>query len=133
MTDSPIITVQVPVPLSMVHNAITGSLEGRMSSWLHEANLDEGYTKPDDNLVWWGHFEVFKQPFKFTVVYDDPELDEGNAQARKTIENADLEKALALMAKGSAGHFADLINESDDEITHDVFMQYLVIGEVKYG
>lgn len=133
MTDSPIITVPVPVPLAMVHNAIIGSLEGRMSSWLHDAKLDEGYIKPGDNLVWWGHLEAFKQPFKFTVVYDDPELDEGNAQARKTIENADLEKALTLMAKGSAGHFADLINENDDEITHDVFMQYLVIGEVKYG
>lgn len=38
-----------------------------------------------------------------------------------------------LMLENSPKHFYDIINETDDAITADVWFQYCVLGEVIYG
>lgn len=37
------------------------------------------------------------------------------------------------MAEKDPVHFDDLLGESDDAITHDVFMQHVIFGEIIYG
>lgn len=133
MSDTGTITIHAPVRLDIVHNAIIGAFEGASTYWLRGAELMEGWTKPDDQLVWWGHRQVISEPFKAEIRFDLPDKDEGNGEGRKTIGNDDLGRALALMFEKSPKHFADLIAEQDDATTHDVFMQYLVLGEVVYG
>lgn len=125
--------INVNISLAIVHNTIVGAFEGGSNHWLHTAKLIEGYRKLDDNLVWWGHIEVLEQPFKFEVTFDDPNEDEGSATGKRTITNVDLTRALTLMAAKSPRHFSDLVSEGDDAITHDVFMQYLILDDVVYG
>lgn len=76
---------KVPAPLASIHNAIIGAFEGGANYWLQEARLTRGFSKPESKLVWWGHREVFEQPFEFEVC--DPKKDEGNGEGRRLISN----------------------------------------------
>ena len=66
------------------------------------------------------------------VTRREREGDEGNQDGRKTLENADLPRAVTLMAEKAPRHFADLVGGNPDRITYDVFMQMLVLGEIVY-
>ena len=133
MTTANVVAANVSLPLKSIHYAFEGALEGGSNYWLHSADLKEGFTKPDSKLVWWGHEEVLKHPFKIEVQFEDPQGDEGNNDGRKTLENVDLQRAVTLMAEKAPRHFADLAGGNPDRITYDVFMQMLVLGEIVYG
>lgn len=62
---------------------------------------------------------------------DFDEEDESTAVHRITRE--DIEKGMKLFAKKYPSHFSDFLNENDDAITGDVFLQCVVFGEVLYG
>lgn len=44
-----------------------------------------------------------------------------------------IERGVNVMAEKCPRHFADVINENDDAITGDVFLQCCLFGEVIYG
>lgn len=127
------ILVSVPVSIAHIHNAIIGAFEGGSTYWLYEANPIDVTAHHSENLVWWGEQSVFENDFSFEVVYDDPNEEEGSATGRKIIDRDAVAAGLKIMAIKEASHFADLITEDDDAITHDVFMQCVVLGEVIYG
>lgn len=126
------ITINISVSIDKIHNAIIGAFEGGSCYWVHDATLRKGYQRPDDDLVWWGREEVFSQDFEFEARFDDPYKPEGNGAGRKFITNADIPRALELMATRSPKAFSDLMTEDDDATTHDVFMQYLLLGDIIY-
>ena len=75
---------------------------------------------------------------KGVVVYDcyaldDAETEEEKAEARHEITIADVQKGLELMRDQYPRHYADLVEENDDLITGDVFLQLAVFGELIYG
>ena len=78
---------------------------------------------------------------KGVVVYDlydeDAEDFDGEGKfpesAKHHITLADVEKGLKLMQEQYPHHFADLVEEEDDAITGDVWLQLAVFGEVIYG
>lgn len=127
------IAVRVHVPLPLVHNAIIGAFEGGSTYWLHKADLINGFRRPESNLVWWGHREVFENPFEFSAEFEDPKKEDGNDEGRRTISGLNIPPALQIMAEKYPRHFADLMSENDDATTHDVFMQCLVLNEVVFG
>lgn len=127
------ITFTMNLPVELIHNAIIGALEGGSNYWLRDASLVSGFRKPEDKLVWWGHREVFEQRFEVVIRFDDPEDSEGTGAGSRTLTNEDLTRAASLMASKSPSHFADLLSESDDAETHDVFMQYLVLDDIIYS
>ena len=45
----------------------------------------------------------------------------------------DIKEAVTLMATKYPNHFADLINENDDSVTGDVFLQLCVFKDIIYG
>lgn len=49
------------------------------------------------------------------------------------ITRADLERGLQVFAEKCPRHLSDLLNENDDAITGDCFLQCVVFGEVIYG
>ena len=49
------------------------------------------------------------------------------------ITREDIEKGMRIFAKDHTRHFSDFINENDDAITGDVFLQCVVLGEAPYG
>ena len=66
---------------------------------------------------------------KGVAVYDL--YDEDETKHHLTID--DVRKGLELMRDGHPRHYADLIEENDDAITGDVWLQLAVFGEVIYG
>ena len=71
------------------------------------------------------------------VVYDeyemDSELNEGEEPAKHYLTLKDVRKGLRLMKKEYPHHYADLVEENDDAITGDVWLQLAVFGELIYG
>ena len=75
---------------------------------------------------------------KGVVVYDcyeldDAETEEERAAARHPITLDNVRKGLELMRDEYPRHYADLVEENDDAITGDVFLQLAVFGELIYG
>lgn len=73
------------------------------------------------------------------TTYDDPKLsiqvleDDGAQVIKHQVDQKTLAAGLILMAQDYPDHFADFMKENDDGITHDVFLQCVALGEVKYG
>ncbi|AOG03458.1 hypothetical protein [Bosea sp. RAC05] len=134
MTDtSQTVSTSLSLPIRVVHGAIVGALEGGSRYWLHGAAKLEGYEKPGSSVVWWGHQEFFKQPFSFEAQFEDPNLDEGNNEGRRTLSNCDLNRAVSTMVDKAPRHFADLKAGNGDATTYDVFMQCLVLDDIVFG
>ena len=71
------------------------------------------------------------------VVYDeyenDNELNDGEAPVKYYSTIKDVRKGLRLMKKLYPRHYADLMEENDDAITGDVWLQLTIFGEIVYG
>lgn len=71
------------------------------------------------------------------VVYDeyemDSELSDGEEPTKHYLTLKDVRKGLRLMKKEYPYHYADLVEENDDAITGDVWLQLAVFGELIYG
>ena len=74
---------------------------------------------------------------KGVVVYDnyemDSELNEGETPTKHYLTMDNVRKGLELMRDEYPHHYADLMEEEDDAITGDVWLQLAVFGEVIYG
>lgn len=139
--NGPRINMTATVDWSKITNAITGSVEGGYSSWMHRLSYER--SQPSMNLaeaarggehtVWYNDPGFWIGGGVAEVRFDKPDEDEGAGTGRMTIGRADLRRGLSLMAEKAPRHFADLLNENDDATTHDVFMQMVVLGEIVYG
>ncbi len=139
---TPILSVPmtVEVPWDVVTNAIVGALEGGYSPWMHAFLPSES---PDSQQALHNVREEFEGPWyaeesywqrgTASLQYDLADEDEGEGNGSMTIGKDEIVKGLATMAQKAPRHFADLIGENDDAITHDVFMQMIVFGEIIYG
>ena len=74
---------------------------------------------------------------KGVVVYDnyemDSELNEGETPTKHYLTMDNVQKGLELMRDEYPRHYADLMEEEDDAITGDVWLQLAVFGELIYG
>lgn len=129
------VKVELAVSAQHIYYAVVGSFEGGSNYWLKQADYSGPKTPdPARKLVWWGHEELYDDDFEMVVKFDDPDHDEGNEQGEARIAWEDMVKGLERMAQGSPQHFADLISDGNaDATTYDVYMQYVVLGEVHYG
>ncbi len=122
------------ISAAILMNAFVGAFEGGSNYWLQRADLISSEFKPaDPKLVWWGDEKLFSGDFTFRARYDDPAKDEGNGKGKREVTQNDVQIGLHVMACKYAAHFADLITEKDDAITHDVMMQCIILGDVVYG
>lgn len=120
---------------------LCGAFEGGSNYWMQDAILksSEIALDPKNNVVWYGHDEIYAGKFSFEVGYDDPDSDEGegNGEGRKIINYPeDIQKGLQLMAEKAPRHWKELADEEDgnpDSITYDVAMQYIILGDIVYG
>ena len=74
---------------------------------------------------------------KGIVVYDnyemDSELNDDEEPTKHYLTMDNVQKGLELMRDEYPRHWADLVEEQDDLITGDVWLQLAVFGEVVYG
>lgn len=114
-------------------NAIIGAIEGASGYWMREYNYlstPEGFDTEKNNPRYASE-EFWQKGGLLTVTYDNP--NEGEESLSRHISESVIRSGLRTMAEKDPGHFGDLLSENDDAITHDVFIQHVVFGEVIYG
>lgn len=136
--EGPRIRMTATVDWDKITNAIVGVIEGGYSGWLHSFIPDDAAkaaeSRGGEHTVWYNDPSFWIGGGTATATYDNPErASESGGGVMAGIARHDFTRGLALMAEKSPRHFGDLISESDDAITHDVFMQYVILGEVAYG
>lgn len=132
------ISVPTPVDWQRVADAMVGAIEGGSTYWLNSchASLDDNSQtlkraiQLADN-IWYAEASYWRDGGRALVKYDNPET--GPSIAEKEIGKAELLLGLRTMAEKAPRHFADLVNENDDATTHDVFIQYVLFGDIIYG
>jgi hypothetical protein len=108
-----------------IADMFVGAIEGGSTYWCDGFFLKSGGA--GNHRPWYDNPEV----------YDNPELDievmanDDGAITRVTQES--IKKGLSVMTEKYPEHMADLIGETDDADTADVFLQCVSLGEVIYG
>lgn len=122
----------VPPLWEVVTDAIVTSFEGgsnhwlRAGSYLHTPAGTEKSPVYSDPWFWYngGTMNVF---------FDDPHSPGGEDEATVVIGANQLCLAIGVMSCKSPEHFATLLAGEGDAVTADVFMQYVVLGDIVYG
>lgn len=127
----PRVQMTATVEWERITNAIIGAFEGGSTEWAGSAE----YTFTPDGVTGnplYAEDLFWAKGGRLRLTYDDPESDEG-ALAQKEIGLLEIRAGLRSMAEKSTRHFNDLLTENDDAITHDVFLQHVIFGEIVYG
>lgn len=124
---------KIQVPYEKIANAIIGAIEGGSTYWMQDFLMEETGAPLPEGSIWYAEPRFYQYGFKIKANYDDPDLGEGNAKGSRVLTMTDFEKGIQIMAEKYPRHFSDLMNETDDAITHDVLMQCIVLGELVYG
>lgn len=137
-TEHETISVPTPVNWEYVSNAMVGAIEGGSTYWLNacHSSLDDNSRTLKRAIslndgIWYAEASYWREGGKALLRYDNPE--KGPSQAEREIGKTEIILGLRTMAEKSPQHFADLVNENDDATTHDVFIQYVLFGEIIYG
>lgn len=90
----------------------------------------EAMTKP-----WYAEAKIYEADFTISVaeIIDESKDAEGSNLRHYRLNAADFAKGIAVMATKYGRHFGDWMAENDDEVTGDVFLQCVTLGEVTYG
>jgi hypothetical protein len=117
-----------------IADMMVGAVEGGSTYWCIQINLlSPGDVAPDDQHKgpWYDNPNRYADPdFKIEVVESEPS-DEGDG--KHIVDQAAIAKGLEVMARKYPSHFADMVGETDDAITADVFLQCVTLGDVVYG
>lgn len=132
--DSIEIKTSVIQPVQRLADLVCNCIEGGgISSWLGRFVLEEGDEVPKGE-IWYAYGPIYNPRLKVRVEYDDPDKgDDGDFTASKIVTFEDFRTGLRLFADNHRRHFNDWVEENDDAITADVFMQLVILGEVVYG
>ena len=134
--------ITVKIPPQRLADMMIGAVEHNhmTRSWckgiyLLEPVKGDEYPEYDDghgkSSIWYGDPKLYDSGFLIEVHEID---DESTGHITKhQVDATKFAEGLAKMAAKSGGHFGDMLNENDDNITQDVFLQYIVLGEVVYG
>jgi hypothetical protein len=130
MTTESTVLVTQSVTWRRICDLICTGIEGGFSSWLHHINR-EG--------EWSGEEPAYYQPEfwlgggRYSAKFDRESDNEGDGKGRATFDSAALVNGLRLMAEKEPRHFADFMQENDDAVTGDVFLQCVLLKAVIYG
>lgn len=125
----PRVVITATVDWDKITNAIVGSFEGGSTEWL--GSYVYAY-KPDgvEGNPLYAEDQFWAKGGKVRLTYDDPE---GDDLLSKEVGLIEIRKGLRSMAEKSPRHFNNLLTYRDDAITHDVFMQHVIFGEIIFG
>lgn len=121
------VNAKVTLSEQRIKDLFTGAFEGGSNYWVrrisHRPDFDGSLTLDEND----------KLPLNlpFTITYDNPDGDD--ATRRKRISRAAIDKGLSLMAAKAPRHFANILDENDDAETADVFLQFVVLGDIIFG
>jgi len=125
-----LVPVKVEVSAQKICDQLCAAFEGGSNYWLRAAALIDSLVPPKKGNIWYGQEKIYTPGFRCELGYDDPE---GPGETVKIITWDDLAKGLQIMAEKYPRHFADVIDETGDAITGDVYIQCVIFGEIVYG
>ena len=139
-------TIAVPVEITeqRIEDLLCGAFDGQYGSSYSWAGI-QGYEYPAGKSKADFTYKAMEvalaggKMFLFNVEDGDESNKEYDAEKKEkyTLTREKLIKGLEVMAalpKGKGGHhFRDFVNENDDAITSDVFVQCCIFGEIVYG
>ena len=124
--------ISVEIPWNRIQDLLCCAFEGGSNSWYKITEFGEP-----------ANFEIRTDPGRIFRHMDYPVNDGGyliivcmNEDKPQTLYRLDrctLEKGLHRFAKKYPKHFGDFVQENDDAITGDVFLQTCLFGEIVYG
>jgi len=135
------ITTTKVITREQVANLLTSAFEGGSNYWYrieefhapstYQFNSGADLSKPA------GYFKQIDYPLNpngYLVVSDYEEAGRDDMKKRR-LNYRSIKRGLQLMAesKDYAHHWRDFIEEDDDQITADVFLQFCLFGKVVYG
>ena len=124
--------VLIQIPDQKREDMLVGALEGGSNYWCYIPEKSVKIIEKYGNLN--------KDPFSTTMwkaikageiipIHDI----ENRAEELGKISLLSIDVGEQLMAEKSLNHFTDMINETGDAITADVWFQYCVLKEIVYG
>lgn len=129
------VTAEILVPMERIVNCLIGAFEGGSTYWLRQIEYVEGSANGEYENPRYSDEHYWNDGGRANLSYDNPEEseDEDGDQVTKEIGTSELTAGLSIMAVKHPRHFGDLIAENDDAITHDVFIQCVLMGDTVYG
>jgi len=128
--------IRIDIPPERIADMMVGAIEGNSMtrSWCAGVYLRGAWARRQKQLEapWYSDPKLYKGSFLLEV----HEIAEETAPwkiKKHAINGARFRKGLALMATEASSHFAAMLGEADDNVTHDVFLQYVVLGKLVYG
>lgn len=128
------ISATVAVPASRMADCVVGWFENGYSEQLISFAVAKVVSKPGvefDRPVY-SDIRFWAAGGTYLIKSENPNSG-GPETLEKEIGLPELQAALRIMAQSYPRHFKDLVDENDDAITHDVFGQLVIYGEVIYG
>lgn len=130
--------MQIEVKIELKDERLAGllcsALEGGSNYWymIQKFNKPTSYEFRTDKETLFRHLDYPMNPGG-SLVFTTTEEDEINGKTEWTLDRAALEAGFRLMAAKYPQHMANVLDESDDSITGDVFLQCCLFGEVVFG
>jgi hypothetical protein len=127
------ITIKTETPISPERIAclMISAVEGGCNYWCSGLFLERPTEKGLSEQPWYAAPELYENPELRLRVVEQVEVDDETKDY--VVDLIDIQRGLQIMAEKYPTHFADIVNENDDAITADVFLQCVALKEVVYG
>lgn len=110
-----------------IADMMVGAIEGGSTYWCNSISLQSPVGVKHEGGPWYDNPAIYDHPSLRLRVKD------GDEGANIYITRQGIADGLTLMAEKSPNHFTDLVSETDDAETADVFLQYVCFREIVYG
>ena len=130
------VNISTDITEERIRNLLCGAFEGGSNYWYYDLDykMGEGYTIEDFREKGRMTIEEYNQPYLLIPFVEGCAVI-GKYEEGETFEltREKLIKGIQLMPVKCPSHWKDFINENDDAITADVFLQLCLFGEIVYG
>jgi hypothetical protein len=134
-------SIQVTIEISSrrIADMFDGAIEGNYMtrSWCESITVSEDQYETyltEAGGPWYDNPDFFSQSgYEIIVEHDGKNSDEGARDSTTIITPKMMQQGLQIMATKYSKHFVDMIEERDDNITQDVFLQCIVLKDVVFG
>lgn len=134
--------ITIEIPAQKIADLMVTAVEGNymVRAWCNGIFLisPKSYEKSvviGDTRPWYSKAEVYEKSFELSVeeIIDESKHIAPDNIKKYKIGSVNFAEGFKLMAVNSPKAFADFMNDNYDIFTADIFLQYVVFGEVIYG